>query len=95
MVRMLPSNHIVLIGAFLAMLAGCGRIGPGAADRSGTWLSGSGGGGGGGGGAGGSSSGGSSGSSSEPSKPVYDDKYCSNMTGEGGAKVQAACRAGK
>jgi hypothetical protein len=42
----------------------------------------------------------SSGSASSKSryssdKPVYDDKGCANMTGEGGAKIQAACRSGR
>ncbi len=66
----------------LSLCFSCGRITPGAVFRPAKTVS---------------YSGGtkSSPGSSEKSKPVFDDKGCSNATGESGSKMQAACRSGK
>ncbi len=69
----------------LLLLSGCGRIGPGGANRPGYEYSAA------------SSSEPSSGSggSGNEYKSVYDDKGCVIGVGESGSKQQAACRSGK
>jgi hypothetical protein len=70
----------------LLLLSGCGRIGPGGANRPGyeyTDASSS------------ETTSGSGGGSSEGYKSVYDDKGCVIGVGESGSKQQAACRSGK
>ncbi|MDP3236637.1 MAG: hypothetical protein Q8S33_25795 [Myxococcales bacterium] len=63
------------------LFVSCGHLGPG------TWFS--------GGRGGGDSPGPAGPSTPSPSKPIYDDKGCANMSGESGAKIQAGCRSGK